>query len=634
MVPQRNNLNPFSNYGAIVFGSDFVGRESAIQTIRERVINADEPGCISIVGLPRIGKSSLVWHTLIAPQSEMLGKNKLVVWISMGTFRTPEEFFRHLVLATLEAAEDANILTEDISKIGRAALEGGLAWIDFQGHIRRFIKRFRKLGWRLIYVIDEFDAARTVFKDNLFAYQYLRELHNNPEHRICYVTTSRRTISEIEFVADISNLNGIFHQLYLGLFNVDEFDKQFDKLSKQGIAINNVVKTDITNFTGLHPYLNAILGFHFAEQWLGTQSINFEEACGASRSIFHSYYEHLISDHLRQENSLGKFIDLVNAPIQESSLGLSEKYKLLELIKVSPSGIINVFSRSFLEYLKGTDHPTNDFTLIQKGQLLGSKYRVLRILKTTNHSQVAEAWEEKLERKVAIKCLYLSKSPGNIAEQLKNNLEREGRILADLKHPNIGAVYNTIDDPVGIVMEWIDGRSLQDYLNDRIVFDIPAVLRIGIIIADSLAHAHSHKIIHRDVKPGNIILTALNEPILVDFDIARIINRETISLTKDGRYDRLGTARYSAPEQINDPERITPAVDVFSLGMVLYELMRSEIPRCWGNDPGAYEDDLLPAPEKGSIPDDFYAVLCKMLDQDPKKRPTAILLKEQLEMCL
>lgn len=633
MAEQKLITNPFSNYGTIVFDEEFIGRKKAIQTITERVIDTTEPGCVSIVGLPRIGKSSLVWHTLKAPQEKLLQSQKLVVWIGMGVSRNPEEFFRQIISSTTLAAAEAGILTDAINNIASKAIESGLAWIDFQFHMIRFIKSIRKTGWRLVYVIDEFDAAKTVFKESLFAYQYLRELHNNPDHRVCFVTTSRRTISEIEISAEISNLNGIFHQIYLGMFNNEESIQQFEKLSRYNIPINDELINQIKRFTGLHPYLNAAIGFQLANQWIREQALDFTDACWNSKSIFNSYYEHIVGDYLRQEKVLGKFIDMASKSASNSLAEVDEKYIMLELVKISSDDNVKIFSESFLHYLSGLDQPLNDIHIIEKGQLLASKYRILRILGTTNHSQVAEAWEESLERKVAIKCLYLSKYTTEAIAQLKNNLEREGRILADLKHSNIGVVYNIIEDPIGVVMEWIEGQSLQDLLNMKRVFEASDAIRIGIIIADALMHAHSHNIIHRDVKPSNIILNTSNEPILIDFDVARIINRETISINKEGKYDRIGTARYSAPEQFTDPEKISPAVDIFSLGMVLYEILTYETPRAFGNDPDNYDSRALPLPEQKNIPDKLYEVICQMLNQDAKVRPSAAALRAKLENC-
>jgi len=632
MISKGSLGNPFSGYGAIVCGKDFIGRAAAIQTITERIIEAKEPGCIAIIGLPRIGKSSLAWHTLIDSRDKLLQQQKLAIWINMGVFRTPEEFFRHIIISTLDTLDDASILTETIKALAEQALFPGLAWIDFQDHLQRFIKGIRRLGWRLIFIIDEFDAARSVFRDNLFAYQYLRELHNNPNNRICYVTTSRRTIPEIEFSADISNLNGIFHPLYLGMFSDHEFTEHFAKLQELGIMLDEKSLHQIKLLTGLHPYLNAVIGFQIADQFIRENRIDLEDA---SKGIFQSYYDHLVSDHLRQENLLGRLLEIAKTPVLDSELGPLEKFKMLGLIKVADNRCITMFSESFHDYLTGLEKPIQDIHIFTKGQLLEDRYRVLRVFSTTNHSQVAEAWDESLERKVAIKCLYLSQGSKEIIQQLKNNLEREGKILAGLQHSNIGLVYDIIEEPVGIVMEWIEGRSIQNYINSNIKFEIADVIRIGIIIADALSHAHSHGIIHRDVKPSNIIVNASNEPVLIDFDIARVVNLETISVNKkDGKYARLGTARYSAPEQFTEPERITSAVDIFSLGMVLYELLTHETPWGLGSDPYIYDEDKVPPPEQKNIPNNLYIVLCQMLNQNPKSRPEPIVLKTLLHDCL
>src|SRR5688500_9393632 len=122
-VPLANPpINPFANYGAIVFGNDFVGRDEIIKTINDRVVYANEPGCISIVGLPKVGKSSLVWHTLIHAKETLRSQHKLPIWVNMVIFRTPEDFFRGLISTTLEELEDLNLLDEKTSKLAHDAL--------------------------------------------------------------------------------------------------------------------------------------------------------------------------------------------------------------------------------------------------------------------------------------------------------------------------------------------------------------------------------------------------------------------------------------------------------------------------------------------------------------------------------
>lgn len=271
-----------------------------------------------------------------------------------------------------------------------------------------------------------------------------------------------------------------------------------------------------------------------------------------------------------------------------------------------------------------------------KGQLLDGVYRVLRLLEPTRHSQVIRAWDEKLERNVAIKRLNLSNTTEKLVSEYRERLDREGCILADLHHPNIGEVFTTLQEFPAMVMEWIDGESLQDILDKDQKLSEVEVIEIGIAISDALAYIHNHipPIIHRDIKPGNIVLSNHKVPVLIDFGISRTNDRETVSRLANGQYGRVGTEKYSAPEQFLDPQHVTSKADIFSLGVSLYEMLTGKKPYPqWGNNPEDYPDNKLPKVEQIDIPDDLYDVLLKAMSQDPKQRLTAEELKEMLLLC-
>ncbi len=272
-----------------------------------------------------------------------------------------------------------------------------------------------------------------------------------------------------------------------------------------------------------------------------------------------------------------------------------------------------------------------DISIVKVGQVLENQYRVLKVLSIANHSQIVQALHVTTNKIVAIKFFYLSQHNDRTIETLRENLKREARILSQLHHPNSAKILQVIENPVGIVLEWIDGKSLFDFLDDHKTFSVSEVIRIGTTIADILSYAHAHGIVHRDIKPSNIILSFFNEPILVDFDIARIFELETISFKKDGKSYYVGTLRYSAPEQFTNPGSVPAAADIFSLGMVLYELLTFESPFAFGTLPTNYEHNLLPVPEQRNIPDKLYEILCQMLSQDPKQRPSASELRRALE---
>lgn len=154
---------------------------------------------------------------------------------------------------------------------------------------------------------------------------------------------------------------------------------------------------------------------------------------------------------------------------------------------------------------------------------------------------------------------------------------REGRVQAQFRHPGIARVTDTLDgDAVALVMELLEGESLREVLaRGPVPPDAAAILVED--VADALAYAHARGVVHRDVKPDNVFLAEREEgmrAVLLDFGIARV--EEMSSLTQTGIL--IGTPRYTAPEQLEDPRRVDGRADVFALGVLLYELLTGQTP--------------------------------------------------------
>lgn len=208
------------------------------------------------------------------------------------------------------------------------------------------------------------------------------------------------------------------------------------------------------------------------------------------------------------------------------------------------------------------------------GRVIAGRYRLREPLGSGGMADVHIARDEVLDREVAVKVLparYLGD------ETFLERFRREARSASRLSHPNIVAVHDTgTDDGVPyIVMELVPGRSLDHVLAERGRMEVrPAVAVLG-EVCEALAHAHANGVVHRDVKPGNILLIAdgdAPEVKVADFGIARAAGDDTITLTSV-----LGTAAYLSPEQAQG-ERADHRADLYSAGIVLYELLTGAPP--------------------------------------------------------
>ena len=206
------------------------------------------------------------------------------------------------------------------------------------------------------------------------------------------------------------------------------------------------------------------------------------------------------------------------------------------------------------------------------GDVLSGRYRVTRLLGRGGMSAVWLARDDVLDRDVAVKMLHIRRLES--AEAVER-FEREARTLASLTHPGIVTVIDRGDDhgrPF-IVFEYVRGRDLRERIADEGRLPLGDVLSIGEQIADALAYAHARGVIHRDVKPHNILLTPDGQPKLTDFGIARVL--EQPGLTMEGRV--LGTGDYLAPEQAAG-EALDARADVYALGALLYHALCGAVP--------------------------------------------------------
>ncbi|WP_034240680.1 serine/threonine-protein kinase, partial [Saccharomonospora iraqiensis] len=212
-----------------------------------------------------------------------------------------------------------------------------------------------------------------------------------------------------------------------------------------------------------------------------------------------------------------------------------------------------------------------------EGRLVAGRYRVIKRIGTGAMGAVWQAVDEVLHRTVAIKQLMLE--PGleqHEAEDARQRTMREGRIAARLHHPNAITVFDVVTDENGqpcLIMEYLDSTSLAQVLQQQGTLPPLEVARIGAQVASALREAHEVGIVHRDIKPGNILLADNGLVKITDFGISRA--KDDVTVTKTGMI--AGTPAYLAPEVAigGDPG---PESDVFSLGSTLYAASEGQPP--------------------------------------------------------
>ena len=255
-------------------------------------------------------------------------------------------------------------------------------------------------------------------------------------------------------------------------------------------------------------------------------------------------------------------------------------------------------------------------------QVFTNRYEIVRHLARGGMAEVYLARDLLLDRPVALKVLFpeLSADPAFV-----ERFRREAQAAANLNHPNIVSVYDWGEDEntYFIVMEYVEGPTLRDLLRREGRLHPERVADIGADIAAALSFAHRNGVIHRDVKPGNVLITSTGQVKVTDFGIARAA-RDTAgeNLTQTGTV--MGTATYFSPEQAQG-KAIDPRSDVYSLGVVLYELVAGKPPFTGDNPVAIAYQHVQEAPTPPSrlnpdVPPAFEAIVMHALAKDANQR--------------
>ncbi len=252
------------------------------------------------------------------------------------------------------------------------------------------------------------------------------------------------------------------------------------------------------------------------------------------------------------------------------------------------------------------------------GRLLDNRYEILEVIGTGGMAVVYKARCHRLNRLVAIKIL---REEYTRDEEFRRRFHEESQTVATLSHPNIVSVYDvsTTNDADYIVMELIDGITLKQYMEKKGVLNWKETLHFAIQIGKALDHAHSRGIIHRDIKPHNVMVLKNGSVKVTDFGIARVMSKSN-TLTKEA----LGSVHYISPEQAKGG-RVDNRSDLYSLGVVMYEMMTGRPPYD-GESPVAVAIQhingkaTMPSMLNPNIPGGLEQIIVRSMENNPVDR--------------
>ncbi len=252
------------------------------------------------------------------------------------------------------------------------------------------------------------------------------------------------------------------------------------------------------------------------------------------------------------------------------------------------------------------------------------RYQIRGVLGKGAMGLVYEGHDATLNRRVAIKTIQTSDLDEATAKHYEKRFQREVRAVARLNHPHIVQVYDFGNEGelAYIVMEYIDGKELKDYLDAKESFDLPTIFRLMGELLEALEVAHQAGVIHRDVKPANVMLDGKRRAKLTDFGVARITEGDAASADMTRAGQMIGTPSYMSPEQIQG-QAIDRRTDIFSAGVLFYQLLTGRKPFEGAGFPLAkkivQDDPTLPSAVT-QLPPAIDRVVAKALAKAPGKR--------------
>ncbi|SFI83600.1 protein kinase domain-containing protein [Thermoflavimicrobium dichotomicum] len=255
-----------------------------------------------------------------------------------------------------------------------------------------------------------------------------------------------------------------------------------------------------------------------------------------------------------------------------------------------------------------------------KGKKLGGRYEIIQLVGGGGMAEVYKARDLKKNQFVAIKILSESLSHDN---EFIRRFIWEAKATAKLSHPNVVKVFNIGQENKThyMVMEYIEGRSLKSLIKQRGFLSPHECINIAIQVCDGLSHAHQNGIIHRDIKPHNILCTHDGQYKITDFGISRLVKPQS-TFTKTGMV--MGSVHYISPEQARGL-RVSYPSDIYSLGVVLYEMSTGRLPFDGRENIAIalqHIQEPIPDPKKINpmIPNELCQIIYKALEKDPNRR--------------
>ncbi|AZS86794.1 serine/threonine protein kinase [Streptomyces griseoviridis] len=261
------------------------------------------------------------------------------------------------------------------------------------------------------------------------------------------------------------------------------------------------------------------------------------------------------------------------------------------------------------------------------GRLISGRYALSTLLGQGGMGQVWAAYDQRLDRRVAVKLLRPDRVAGQDGDELRRRFLRECRVTAQVDHPGLVTVHDagSDDEELFLVMQYVDGADLAEHLAEHTPYPWPWAVAVAAQLCAVLSAVHAVPIVHRDLKPRNVMVRQDGTIVVLDLGVASVMETDTTRLTNTGT--PIGTPAYMAPEQAMGGT-VGPYTDLYALGVLLHELLGGDVPFAGSSALGVLHRHLYEPPVpvrrmRPEIPDALEALVLRLLAKDPQHRPAS-----------
>ena len=424
-----DEANPYANYGSPVSATEFVGRADHIRSIRGRTFDSLETASVSIVGPPRVGKSSLAKYVLdqFAIGQNARGLTFVPIWITVSGFDSEQALFRELAYLTQVWLADQGVQVDRL-RARYDAVAGSVSWDEMRMHLKTYLRQLRRSGFQVVAVLDEFDAARNIFTRSA-PFEFLRAIAYEPEVRVALITASRRTLPDIvvKSSAELSTFPQIFGlPITLGCFDDRELSALIERSPYADEKLRAALFALLARETGGQPFLASTLLSVLHERWAANAAPQFAElprqfgdAVAVCGQLIVDHHESML-ELLRDEGRFTKLLEVLFGPQETVTLQDAQRMAREGIITETDTGWA-AFSESFQQYLLLDDSRTPDDQRLWHR----TEPRLRTALAAALEAAYGEVWPVKL-----------AESQGKLVRDCESRWEHARRAYPELAAPD------------------------------------------------------------------------------------------------------------------------------------------------------------------------------------------------------